>query len=121
MSFKSVAVIGANGNLGEVVTPLLLNSGLKVTAVTREDSKTTIPTVNVLRTNYSFDSLVSVFQGQDAVLCLVGNTGVQTEITMIDAPVIAGVKWFIPSEYGHDTTDPRVVKMLPMFQEKGAD
>ncbi|KAL6835502.1 NmrA-like family domain-containing protein [Trichoderma camerunense] len=37
---------------------------------------------------------------------------------MADAAVAAGVQWFIPSEFGHDTTNPRVVEVLPPFYEK---
>lgn len=37
---------------------------------------------------------------------------------MADAAVATGVQWFMPSKFGHDTTNPRVVEVLPLFQEK---
>ncbi|KAJ4863509.1 nmrA-like family domain-containing protein [Trichoderma breve] len=37
---------------------------------------------------------------------------------MADAAVAAGVQWFIPSEFGHDTTNPRVVEVLPLLRKK---
>lgn len=37
---------------------------------------------------------------------------------MADAAVAAGVQWFIPSEFGDDTTNPRAVEVLPLFQKK---
>ena len=119
MSFKNIAVIGASGNVGNGVVPLLLQSGLKITAITREDSKSTFPQgVEVKRTDYSFESLKSHFQGQDAVLCLVATSGLKAELTVVDAAAAAGVKWFVPSELGHNTSDPRVVQLLPIFSEK---
>lgn len=119
MSFKNIAVIGASGNLRTGILPLLLESGLNVTAVTRQTSESTFPqTVDIRRMDYSFDSLKSAFQGQDAVLCLVSVADVRAEITTADAAVAAGVQWFIPCEFGHDTTNPRVVEVLLLFQEK---
>ncbi|KAL6831507.1 NmrA-like family protein [Trichoderma sp. SZMC 28015] len=101
MSFKNIAVIGASGNLGNGILPLLLESGLNITAVTRQTSESTFPqTIG------------------DAVLCLVSVADVRAEITMVDAAVATGVQWFIPSEFGHDTTNPRVVEVLPLFRQK---
>jgi hypothetical protein len=119
MSFKNIAVVGASGNLGQGILPLLLASGLKITAITRQNSKSTFPpNVDVKRTDYSFESLKSAFQDQDAVLCLVSVADITAEITMADAAAAVGVQWFIPSEFGHDTANPRVVELLPLFQEK---
>ncbi|QYS95226.1 NmrA domain-containing protein [Trichoderma simmonsii] len=116
MSFKNIAVIGANGNLGKGILPLLLESGLKITAVTRQISESTFPqTGEVRRTDYSFGSLKSAFHGQDAVLCLVSVADVRAEIAMVDAAAAAGVQWFIPSEFGHDTANPCVVEVLPLI------
>ena len=119
MSFKNIIVAGASGNVGQGVVPVLLQAGLKITAITREDSKSTFPKeVEVKRTDYSFESLKSIFHGQDAVVCLVATSGLKAELTMVDAAAAAGVKWFIPSEFGHNTSDPRVIELLPLFSEK---
>ncbi|KAL7785393.1 hypothetical protein V8C43DRAFT_317691 [Trichoderma afarasin] len=102
MSFKNIAVICASENLGNGILPLLLESGLNITAVTRQTSESTFPQTI----------------GQDAVLCLVSVGDVRAKITMVDAAVAAGVQWFIPSEFGHDATNPRVVEVLPLFRQK---
>ena len=36
----------------------------------------------------------------------------------IDAAIAAGVKRFIPSEFGSDISDPEIVKLVPIFQPK---
>jgi hypothetical protein len=62
--------------------------------------------------------LATALQGQDAVLCLLGTAALAHETALIDAAVTAGVKWFVPSEFGHDTTDDKVVGLLPLFKGK---
>ena len=39
---------------------------------------------------------------------------------IVDAAAKAGVKYFVPSEFGHDTTDPKVLELLPVFKAKTA-
>jgi len=119
MSFKNIAVIGGAGNMGLIIVPQLLKTGLNVTALIRLDSTSTFPEgVNVEKTDYSFESLQQIFDGKDAVINFVGNTGILEEFAMIDAAAAAGVNWFIPSEYGHDTTNRNISELLKMFQDK---
>jgi hypothetical protein len=51
----------------------------------------------------SFDSLKSAFDGQDAVVSVVATLAVPGQKTAVDAAVAAGVKRFIPSEFGINT------------------
>jgi uncharacterized protein YbjT (DUF2867 family) len=119
MGFQNIVVIGGAGNLGVVVVPILLEAGLKVTALIRPKSQSTFPeNVEVKKADYTFESLKSIFAGKDAVVNLVGNTGLSEEKIMVDAAAAARVKWFIPSEFGHDTTNPMVTELLDLFQVK---
>lgn len=59
----------------------------------------------------SYDSLLSVFTGQDAVVSVVGAPGVPAQKVAVDAAIAAGVKRFIPSEFGVNT---RQVRDLPI-------
>lgn len=59
----------------------------------------------------SFDSLKDAFSGQDAVVSVVGSPGVSAQRLAIDAAIAAGVKRFIPSEFGVNT---RKVRDRPM-------
>jgi saccharopine dehydrogenase-like NADP-dependent oxidoreductase len=118
---KTLAIIGASGNVGEVVLPTLLRkTNLKITVVSRPESKATFPPdVQVLKASVDDpSSLEKAFQGQDAVLCLISPFAVSTEGLIVDAAAKAGVKYFVPSEFGHDTTDPKVLELLPIFSAK---
>ena len=41
-----------------------------------------------------------------------------TQLTLIEAAFAAGVKRFIPSEYGSNTANPEVVGLVPIFGGK---
>lgn len=72
-----------------------------------------------MRANFeSFDSLKSAFQGQDAVVSLVASSVLASQTQLIDAAIAAGVKRYIPSEFGSNTLDPRVLEAVPIFQGK---
>lgn len=94
--------------MGARVVSALQAANFEVTAVTREESKATFPdTVAVRRADLSsVESLTAAFAGQDAVVSAVSTVfavipGAQNP--MINAAVAAGVKRFIPSEYGLNT------------------
>ncbi|KAM3506036.1 hypothetical protein MY11210_007728 [Beauveria gryllotalpidicola] len=118
-SIKTVAIIGANGNLGQAVLPSIIKASFEVTVITREKSTSTFPpNVKVVKTEYTEDRLAKALHGQDAVLCFINPGALDTESVIIDAAASAGVKWFIPSEFGHDTLDRRVLEALPLLQGK---
>ena len=93
-----------SGNLGPAVIDELLAAGFSVTAVTRANSATSpkFPAnVPVKPVDYaSFDELKAAFTGHDAVVSVVGAPGVPAQKVAIDAAVAAGVRRFIPSEFG---------------------
>jgi hypothetical protein len=62
--------------------------------------------------------LESAFRGQDAVVSLLGSAGSGEQIKLIDAAVAAGVKRFIPSDFGSDTTNPELRNIVPIFEGK---
>ncbi|KAK9795642.1 putative NmrA-like domain-containing protein [Seiridium cardinale] len=102
---KNVAVIGAAGNVGKPITEALLAAGFNVTALTRESSSSTFPSgVAVKKVDYeSVDSLKDALQGQDAVVSAAATPVVGKQSVIVDAAVAAGVKRFIPSEFGINT------------------
>ncbi|KAJ5845698.1 hypothetical protein N7534_009367 [Penicillium rubens] len=121
MTSIKVALAGASGNLGPAVLKELLAAGFDVTVLTRQGSDKTFDSrVHVVQVDYeSLDSLKAALSGQDAVVNTlnVGAVPKSIHLRLIDAAVATGVKRFIPSEYGCDTTNPLVSK-LPVFGDK---
>jgi hypothetical protein len=64
----------------------------------------------------SVDSLTAALKGVDAVVSTVGGTAVMSQVTLIHAAVAAGVKRFIPSEYGSVTTNPEL-ESFPIYDQ----
>lgn len=92
-----------------------------MTILTRQGSDKTFDSrAHVAQVDYeSLDSLKAALTGQDAVVSTlnVGAVPKSTHLRLIDAAVATGVKRFIPSEYGCDTTNP-VTSKLPVFGDK---
>ncbi|KAI8821167.1 isoflavone reductase family protein [Fimicolochytrium jonesii] len=116
---KNVMLIGAGGNLGPSILQALLDAHFTVSILARESSQSTFPpTVTVHRTDYSYASLLAVFQGQDAVVSALGSSALEHQNVIVDAAVGAGVKRFIPSEFGCNTVNRKGAAIVPFFQAK---
>jgi len=116
---KSLVIVGASGHLGEAVLPEFLKSSLQVSVLARPDSKASFPEgVTIIRASTSnATELEAALKGQDAIVSLLSDVGIQE--ALLEAAKKAGVKWFVPSEFGHDTSDPLVMDLpIPLFKAK---
>ncbi|KKP06459.1 hypothetical protein THAR02_01417 [Trichoderma harzianum] len=120
-SLKNIALTGAAGAVGSVVLKALLAAGnFNITVFRRNKSTSTFPdNVKVVDVDFeSVDSLTAALAGQDALVSTVGTEGLgEQQKKLVDAAVAAGVKRFIPSEFGCDLTNELAAK-LPVFQPK---
>ncbi|TVY14193.1 Pinoresinol reductase 2 [Lachnellula arida] len=120
VEIKNVVIVGASGSLGEPITKALIDSGkFNVTVIKRPSSKASFPaSVKVVPADTtSVESVTAAFQGQDAVVSAVGTEGLQGQNVLIDAAIAAGVKRFLPSEFGSDLANPKVAA-FPIFGYK---
>jgi uncharacterized protein YbjT (DUF2867 family) len=119
-TIKNVAVVGAAGNLGGAILDKLVASGkFNIKVLKRSGSKSSLPAaMDVVEVDFtSLDSLKSALAGQDAVVSAVGMQGLESQLLLIDAAASAGVKRFIPSEFGSNLENPNTRK-LPVFAGK---
>ncbi|KKY14748.1 putative isoflavone reductase family protein [Diplodia seriata] len=122
-SLKNVLVVGAGGNVARSAIKALLQENFTVTGLTRDSSTATLPDgVRHLRSDFSGPSLVEAFQGQDAVISTVSSItpagALSIQKSLIDAAIAAGVKVFIPSEFGVDTSDRSAPEKIPFLADK---
>jgi len=112
--------IQASGNVGPPIVSAFLNSKkFNVTVLSRTESTKTVPgNAKVIKSDLTPASLETSFKGQDAIISLVGNAGFAGQKALIDAAVAAGVKRFIPSEFGSNTESSVVRQRVPIFQGK---
>ncbi|KAH8812110.1 NmrA-like family protein [Xylogone sp. PMI_703] len=92
-AIKNVIVLGASGNMGPYVLSSLKEFGFHISVVTRPSS------------SVSFPPDVTVHK-----ILLIAAIDVAIQKKVIDAAVTAGVRRFLPSEYGGDTSLPEIEK-----------
>jgi len=116
---KKVAVAGATGNIGLATIHALQAAGFTVTALTRGGSTSSIPAgVHIATVDYaSIESLTTALTGHDAVVSCVGSFALASQPNIVEAASVAGVKRFIPAEFGADTLNPRI-RAFPILKDK---
>jgi uncharacterized protein YbjT (DUF2867 family) len=115
--YKNIAVAGATGNLGPTIVQELVAADFNVTVLSQSGKSDNLPSgVKVIKIDYSsHDSLVEALKDQEAFVSLIPDFDSQPKL--IDAAIAAGVKRFLPSEFGSDTLDEKV-RTLPVFKGK---
>lgn len=110
---KSVMVLGASGSVGPPIVEALLAGGFAVSVLTRASSKAIRNDVNVVRTDYSHDSLAAAFANQDAVVSTIATFSTDQHVKIINAAIAAKVQRFLSSEFGIDTSSSQIIERLP--------
>jgi hypothetical protein len=97
------------------------SSQFNISVLTRPTSQNQYPdNVRTIASDYSMASLIEAFKGHDAVVSALGAGGLENEIRIIDAAVTAGVKHFIPSQFGSNTQSKKACELLPILANKAA-
>lgn len=121
-AIKNVVVVGASGNVGKSTLKALSEEGFQVTGLSRHFPETGVPAgVKFINSDYSAASLLNAFKGQDAVISTVSSTNpgaLDLQKSLIDNAIAAGVKIFVPSEYGVDTSDRSSPNFIPFLEGK---
>ncbi|KAH7398618.1 hypothetical protein DE146DRAFT_497297 [Phaeosphaeria sp. MPI-PUGE-AT-0046c] len=109
---KKVAIVGATGHIGKIfVTALVENGKHELTALTRSESRGTLPgIVKCVQVDFSNqDLLVEALKGQEFLIITLAVTvapGVHNDI--VNAAVKAGVSYVMPNFYGCDIRNPKL-------------
>lgn len=115
MSIEKVVLVGASGSVG---TPILeaLRKSFSVTVLTRKSSSSKFPPdvrVVSVSDDYPLAELAEALKGQDAVVSTIATLSTAAQHNLVDAALQAGVKRFIPAEFGGNTLDPETERLLP--------
>lgn len=119
-AIKNVTLVGGSGHLGTPVLEKLLRSKkFNVQVLKRAGSSSTFAgNPKVVEADYDdIDAITAAFEGQHAIVSLVNDAGVANQKVMIDAAIAAGVKRFLPSNFGSNMANPNA-RRLPLFKGK---
>lgn len=120
-ALKNIIVVGGSGKLGpSIVSAFASDSHFNISVLTRHSSGATFPSnVKVHRADDSYPEadFVKAFQGQDAVISTIATAAAPIQKTMINAAIKAGVKRFVPSEFGGDVLPDKTRAILPEWFE----
>lgn len=124
MALRNITVVGANGRLGRtILDALLAEPSFTVTVIARSSSKSTFPagvTTKQISDSFPPEELIPALQGQDAVITTVSGINSKLQIQVADAAFQAGVKRFIPADFGSfDSSSELSLKMMPQYVAKG--
>ncbi|KAK5047107.1 hypothetical protein LTR84_007050 [Exophiala bonariae] len=119
-----VALAGATGNLGTPILDALLQSRVSVTVLSRTGGNSSKlarhPNLKIEEVDFeSVQSLSKALQGIEVVVSCVSTLAIGSQNRLIDASVYAGVKRFIPAEFGMDSLNPLCMQ-LPVCVPKAA-
>jgi len=119
-AIRNVLILGGAGALGPALIKALLEAGkFKVYVVSRSSSNSTFPPqVNVIKSDFSPESLVAAFKGKDAVVDLIGHGTLEDRKKHVDVAVEAGVRRFIPSEFSGNHENKNNAALLQRFKDR---
>ncbi|KAI1496777.1 NmrA-like family protein [Biscogniauxia marginata] len=129
MTFKNVALVGANGNLGTEVLRALVSAGAFSLTVVRRQSSSSAPAfereaivrIVTVDDELSLESLKAAFQDQDAVITCFPLRDPSQHLRIAEAAAAAGVRRVIPADYGScDSSSARAQELVPLFKNKTA-
>ena len=126
---KNVLILGASGSVGApILNALLTEPSFNVTIVSRASSSASFPSdIPVIKISDAFttEELTEAFRAQEAVVVALTTGSVISgkkdglAFRLIDAALAAGVRRFIPSEFGANNLDPRARALVPTYDRKG--
>ncbi|KAL8825979.1 MAG: hypothetical protein Q9191_004076 [Dirinaria sp. TL-2023a] len=117
---KTVMIVGASGNLGRPIIESL-SSNFSISVLSRKGSQATFPknvSVYTISDTYPENELIQILQGQDAVISLLRSQYLEPIRALIGASVKAGVKRFIPGEFGSNSASSAARDAVPIFEKK---
>ncbi|KAK9783891.1 putative NmrA-like domain-containing protein [Seiridium cardinale] len=119
-TIENVTLVGGSGHLGTfVLKKLIASRKFNVRVIKRVGSESSYAAgAEVVEVEFSsLESLKAGFKDQDAVICLINDSAIPGQKLMIDAAIAAGVKRFLPSNFGSNMANPSTRK-IPIFTHK---
>ncbi|TVY24131.1 hypothetical protein LHYA1_G007804 [Lachnellula hyalina] len=89
----------------------------------RDHDHTSTSVIKHIQTNFSTPHLTAQLRDTHTIICLLHGSDVHLQsdlISLCTSPAIANARFFIPSEYGLDTSNPQIRSLLPPYATRFA-
>ncbi|KAI0381697.1 NmrA-like family protein [Hypomontagnella monticulosa] len=120
--FQNVLFIGASGSIGSVLLNEFRKEATFTLTILQRASSNFEPPAGVklitIPDSYPSDDLVAAFRGQDVVINCMTTLSVANQFRMIDAAIAAGVRRYVPSEFGLNNMKPEAQALNSVFHDK---
>ncbi|RKU40261.1 hypothetical protein DL546_001313 [Coniochaeta pulveracea] len=122
-TIKNVTLVGANGNLGsKILEALVADGSFRVTVIKRKSSQSTpAHAVRIVEVSddWTLEELRDALKGEDAAIAAWPLRNVDEHLRYAEAAAAAGVKRFIPADYGSvDARSEYARKLVQLFEKK---
>lgn len=125
MSLNKVCLVGANGRLGSVLLDGLVASNSFTISILKRASSTSTPahassvTQIPVPDSLPLEELTEALHGQDAVIAAFPLKDVSQHLRLVEASLRAGVKRFIPADFGScDAASDNAKRILKLYRDK---
>ncbi|KAF4553238.1 Hypothetical protein D9617_7g029650 [Elsinoe fawcettii] len=124
MTIQKVALLGANGNVGGPLLTALVSANFTVTVLQRASSKSqpahqSSITIRTVPDDLPLDALISALRDHDAAITAIPLTSLEQHLTIASAAAQAGVKHYIPADFGSvDASASVSQELVPLFVRK---
>jgi hypothetical protein len=114
-----IILVGAGGKLGpSILSAFTSDPHFNTTVLSRESSTSTFPlSVTIIKVSdtYPESELLEAFKGKDAIISTIATSSAKQQELFIDIAIKAGVKRFVPSNFGSDVRNEKARVILPSF------
>lgn len=122
---KKVCLVGASGTVGSVIVKELVQAGCFDVSILRRSNSSSPSPAGVTEIHISpalgLEELTKALTGQDAVVAAFPLKDVSEHIRLVDAAFNAGVRRYIPADYGScDAASPQAQHHLKLYRDKTA-
>jgi nucleoside-diphosphate-sugar epimerase len=123
--FKSVCLVGANGNVGgPMLSALKADGNFEITVLRRSNSSSFHLSQSGVKEavgspELSLDELTEALMGQDVVIASFPLKDVNQHLRLVEAAFRAGVRRFVPADFGScDAASPWAQETLKLYRDK---
>ncbi|KAI1075555.1 NAD(P)-binding protein [Whalleya microplaca] len=117
---RNIVLVGASGTIGAPILSALITKGHRVSVLTRPSSNGVFPaSVTTHKVDYNDEaSAAAILAGQDVLIMALSWKAYDAQVPLIKAAAKARVPYVVPTEFGSDATQPKIMTEIDLMRVK---